>query len=1067
MWFLLALAVVPMAWLAGRWFLSMSRMRRWSAVGARALLFVAIAALLAGAVSVRRTDRLAVVAVIDVSESVRRFGDESVAVRQSRAAGAIDAARAALARATAERGAEDLLGVVVFDGRALAIATPTRADPLDRPLDVSMAAGTDIEAALRYASAMIPADAAGRIVLFSDGNETIGDAEHAAAELVARLSGASGGRSGVPIDVVPLWYDIEHEVIVETVDVPPTAEEESVVAVRVVLRSAGEAEGTLRLSRNGEEIDISPGAAGLGRALRLVAGRRVEVIEVPLERGRVHRFDAVWEPRILPAAGGGADGETGGTTMAGDTRVENNRAAGLTITPGQGEVLIVDGVGRGAPTGGGALLARTLRLAGIGVSAIDPAAMPEDLVSLQAYDLVILQDVPADAMSQRAQAALAAHVQELGAGLVMLGGYNSFAVGGWRGSAIEPLLPVDLEIPDELIVPSAAVMIVLDSSGSMGHNVMGSVRTQQEIANESAALAVSTLDKRDLVGVVSFDSRTREVVPLGPNTDPDATAARIRSISAGGGTVIGPALGLARDRLIAVDAEIKHVILLSDGQAADAEMLPAMAESLGRLGIRITTISVGAGADQETMKAVADMSGGEHHAVMNPSTLPRIFVRAIRVVRTPLVRESPFVPRVLGTGSPLVEGFEGAARVPALGGLSLTRARTDPTITTAMVTNQGEPVLAHWQVGLGQVAVFTSDARSDNWASMWAAWPGYAEFWIGLVRNLLRPTAAGPYELQMVREGDGLVLRLDAVEENGEPVNYLSVPATVYDDRGAAREVTLAQVAPGVYEARLDRPEPGQVVAVVRPRLGQEALPPVVGGTTIPAGAEFRRLRSDGALLEQLADITGGRMLDLSQPTAWGVFDRAGVPPRVTMTPVFVPLMLLALGLFVLDVATRRVAWDRFVSREFGVDLRKAAAEATRERGEEAGRTLAGLKAGRTDAADATSGRGTGEGARRGAGRGTPGSEQGSLGEQSAARVIAEARQRRAHEEAERLRKLREEMLGASGARGTTTNRGGTPRIPSEKEHDSQPKDGDSGTGGLLAAKRRAQERFEQTEDEI
>ncbi len=1051
MWFLLALAVVPMAWLAGRWFLSMSRVRRWSAVGARALLFLVIAALLAGAVSVRRTDRLAVIAVIDVSESVRRFGDESVAVRRSAAAGAIDAAREALVRATTDRGAEDLLGVVVFDGRALAVATPTRADPLDRPLDMSMAAGTDIEAALRYASAMVPADAAGRIVLFSDGNETIGDAEDAAAELVARLASTSGGRSGVPIDIVPLWYDIEHEVIVETVDVPPTAEAESVVPVRVVLRSAGAAEGVLRLLRNGEELDISPDAAGLGRALRLSAGRRVEVVEVPLERGRVHRFDAVWEPRIREAA----DGETGtADTMSGDTRVENNRATGLTITPGQGEVLIVDGVGRGTPTGGGSLLARTLRLAGIGVSAIDPAAMPEDMVSLQAYDLVILQDVPADAISQRAQTALAAHVQELGAGLVMLGGYNSFAVGGWRGSAIEPLLPVDLEIPDELIVPSAAVMIVLDSSGSMGHNVMGSVRTQQEIANESAALAVSTLDKRDLVGVVSFDSRTREVVPLGPNTDPDVTAARIRSISAGGGTVIGPALGLARDRLVAADAEIKHVILLSDGQAADAEMLPAMAESLGRLGIRITTISVGAGADQETMQAIANMSGGEHHAVMNPSTLPRIFVRAIRVVRTPLVRESPFVPRVLSTGSPLVEGLDASGRVPALGGLSLTRARTDPTITTAMVTNQGEPVLAHWQVGLGQVAVFTSDARGDNWASLWASWPGYGEFWTGLVRNLSRPTAAGPYELQMVREGDGLVLRLDAAEENGEPVNYLSVSATVYDDRGDAREVTLAQVAPGIYETRLDRPEPGQVVAVVRPRLGQEALPPVVGGTTIPAGAEFRRLRSDGALLERLADITGGRMLDLAQPTAWGVFDRAGVPPRVTMTPVFVPLMLLALGLFVLDVATRRVAWDRFVSREFGVDLRKAAAEATRERGEEAGRALSGLKAGRDSASDV------------GTGRGTPGPEQGGLGEQSAARVIAEARQRRAREEAERLRKLREEMLGTSGAKGTGSNRGRTPEAPGEKEHDLPQKQGDSSTGGLLAAKRRAQERFEQPDDE-
>ncbi|QKK08145.1 MAG: VWA domain-containing protein [Planctomycetota bacterium] len=349
---MVALAVLPMAWLAGRWFLSMSRVRRWSR-HRRALLFAAIAALLAGAVAVRKTDRLAVVAVIDVSESVRRFAGESDGVRQRAAAGAIEAVRDALAEATADRGPEDLLGVVVFDGRALAIATPTRADPLDRPLDLSMADGTDIEAALRYASAMIPADAAGRIVLFSDGNETMGDAGGAATELVGRLAGSGGERSGVPIDVAALRYDIDREVIVESVDVPPTAEAESVVSVRVVLRSAGRAQGVLRLLRSGQELDISPGRDGFGRAMELTAGRRVEVIEVPLEAGRVHRFDAVWEPRV-EAAGNG-------TALSGDTRVENNRATGLTITPGQGEVLIVDGVGRGGPTGGGALLARTLR----------------------------------------------------------------------------------------------------------------------------------------------------------------------------------------------------------------------------------------------------------------------------------------------------------------------------------------------------------------------------------------------------------------------------------------------------------------------------------------------------------------------------------------------------------------------------------------------------------------------------------------------------------------------------------------------------------------------------------
>lgn len=1049
-WLWVAAAALPMAWLALRWFMTMSRVRRWSAVLTRAMLLAAIASLLAGAVSVRRTDRLAVVAVIDVSDSVRRFASGPGADGGE----VLPAVREFLALASANRGADDLLGVVAFDARALAIAMPSRADPLTRPIDVRMATGTDIEAGLRFASAMIPADAAGRIVLLSDGNETAGSAVGAAGELVSRFAGVRGGRSGLPIDVVPLGYEVRREVMVESVDVPPTAEAESVVPVRVVLRSVGSAEGVLRLLRGGEELDISPGTPGAGRALRLVAGRQVEVIEVELEPGRVHRFDAVWEPRVEAIPGGA-------TGFVGDVRPENNTASGLTITPGQGEVLLVDGVGQGSGAGGAATLAATLRAAGLSVTSLDPSAMPDDLISLQAYDLVILQDVSADEMSQRAQRALAAHVQELGAGLVMLGGHNSFAPGGWRGSVIEPLLPVDMEIPDELIIPTAAVVIVLDASGSMGHNVMGSIASKQEIANESAALAVGTLDKRDLIGVLAFDNFTREVVPLRANDAPDATAERIRGISSGGGTVIGPALERAQAALVEAEAEIKHVILLSDGQSMDAEALPDMAEQIGMLGVKVTTISVGESADTETMQAIADRSGGEHYAVLNPNVLPRIFIKAIRVVRTPMVREAPFVPVVLPTGSTLVEGLTAGGAIPPLGGLVLTQARDDPTISTAMVTSKGEPVLAHWQVGLGQVAAFTSDARGDAWASRWARWSGYGEFWTRLARTLARPTTAGPYELRLERDGETLVLRLEAADERGEPIDYLSVPASVYTEDGVGREIRLAQVAPGVYEARVSAVEPGQVVAVVRPRLGDEALPPVVGGTTIASGAEFRSLRSNDTLLRELAETTGGRVLDLAFPERAGLFERGSVPPRVTSTPIFLPLMVLTLGLFLLDVATRRVAWDRFVSREFGVNLRQAAAEATRERGEQAGRTLAGLRARGVSGAEASApGTGTGGGASAGSGAGHSGPRGGTpapLGDAAAQRLILEARERRERDETERLRKIREAMLGAGA--GNAGRRDAPPQ-----QADAPPRDDpqETGTGGLLAAKRRARERLEQ-----
>ena len=73
-WLALALLAIPLGWVLLRWCVAMARVRRWSAVVLRVVLMSLIAAMLAGASSVRETSKVAVVAVVDVSDSVRRFG---------------------------------------------------------------------------------------------------------------------------------------------------------------------------------------------------------------------------------------------------------------------------------------------------------------------------------------------------------------------------------------------------------------------------------------------------------------------------------------------------------------------------------------------------------------------------------------------------------------------------------------------------------------------------------------------------------------------------------------------------------------------------------------------------------------------------------------------------------------------------------------------------------------------------------------------------------------------------------------------------------------------------------
>lgn len=1033
-WLLLLILAVPTVWVGLRWFVSMSMVRRWSAVAARVILIALVAGMLAGASMVRKTERLAVIGVVDVSGSVRRYGDAGAGADGRRIAPA-EAARAFFDRAGRNRGPDDLLGLVVFDGRSLAVATPTRSDISSRTLDITLAEGTDISAALRYAAAMIPPDAAGRLVLMSDGNETAGDALNAAEEVsVRRASESPAGK--VPIDVLPLAYSVHNEAMIDFVDAPPAAADQATITIRVGLRSTDGARGTLQVLQEGAPLDINGDGPGTGRVLTLPAGDHVELVTVRLDPGRIHRFQAVFEPEVAPSKGG--------QRPVGDSNPENNRGEAFTVTPGKGSVLILDGVGGGDPRGGSPL-ASVFRDAGLDVQVMAPSALPEDLLALQAYDLIILENVPVEALSERQQQNLVAHVKDMGGGLVMVGGPDSFGAGGWKGSLLEPILPVRLDLPEKLITPEAAIVLVLDSSGSMRQSVAGSSKSQQQIADEAAALAVKTLDKTDYLGVIEFNSMWSEVVPMGRNSNPDSAAARIMGISPGGGTDIGPALEAAHAMLADIDAKVKHVILLTDGASSGRDELPMIARTMNQEGIRVSAIAVGDGADTEILRRIAREGNGAYYEVFNPNTLPKIFLKAVRVIRTPMIRETPFQPQILPVQSPLLQGI---ADPPRLGGMVLTQPRPEPTITLAMVSPTGEPLLAHWNVELGRVAAFTSDA--GRWASRWLNWPGYRQMWTQIARTIGRAPASRNFELRTEVAGDELRLRLDAAGEDSKPIDLLSVPATVYTPSGDAVRVSLSQTGPGVYEASVPANQSGNYVAILKPQAGTLRLSPVIGGASVASGLEYRRLQSNVGLLRQIADRTGGRVLELGAPDAADLFDRTGIPPSEARTPIWRSLLLWTLFVLLLDIGTRRIAWDRYISGEFGANLRKSATDAVRDRGEQAARTLSRLRK-PIPVASA---------------KAVPSPQATKLGDKDAELVAQRQAAERQKARLESIRATREKLRTETEAPPGSPRPGPSlPKRPAPASTDKPvakpPAPPEPEPGGLLAAKRRARERFE------
>lgn len=915
--FWLALVVPPLIVLSWRALWAMDRLRRSVVILLRAIVLLAIVLMLAQPRTVREHDHLTVVGLLDVSGSVRQFAQMPQPQQGINTASNIAYLRDWFRVATSTRADDDRFGLIVFDGEAMALSPPTRAGHIDDNLDAPMVDGTNIAEALQLGAAMLPADTAGRLVLVTDGNETAGDLLRAVEELAGQAP-RDHAPYGVPIDVLPLAYSVAGDVQIVRAEAPPSARPEQVVTVRILLDSAVATSGRLSLRREGLPVDLNGAAAGDARTIDLPAGRSVQLAEVKLGATPINRFEAVFEPDdpLLDAV------------------VENNRAEAFVATPSKGSVLVVD---RRA-TLQRQVIASMLHDADVPVQLLPPEGLPNTLLGLQSFDLVVLNDIAASEISPMQQALLRTYVHDMGGGLMMVGGEDSFGAGGWNGTPVEDVLPLELDPPLELRAASAALVLVLDRSGSMNQGVAGARASQQAVANEAAALAIESLRSDSMVGVVTFNMGARVHVPLQRNDDPGRIAERVRAIRADGGTNLRPALQLAYDMLRDVEAEKKRIVCLSDGHSVTTEM-DDLIHRMRDDEIALTTIAVGDDADHELLAHLADLGEGEFYPVRNPRTLPRVLVDSVQVLNKPLIKEGAFAPLVLPTGSSLTIGMD---RAPELGGLVITAPRDQPTVTVEMTHPEGEPLLAHWQAGLGRVAAFTSDAGGP-WSASWIDWPAAATFWTQLCRMIARPPINTDAELLTDLRDDALHITYQTAPSDDPSRRFLQVDGKLYTPDLRSTNLHLSQTAPGRYEATVPALQAGNYIVALTPRQGPNRLPPMIGGVSKSTSPEFRRFRSNLALLERVVQMTGGRRLDLADPQALDIFDRTGMPRSTSALPAWKHVLWFVLAMLLLDIVARRIAWSSDAVRaRLGQMMRRVAP--ARIKGEEASATLASLR---------------------------------------------------------------------------------------------------------------------------
>jgi len=845
-WLWLLTAAVPliaMAWFTRR---KVSRLRLLAALAARLLLLLLLVAAISGLTYGKLVDDLGVVFVLDrsasVSDGARRT---SVGFVQQALEGMKEGDRA---------------GVVAFGADAY-VEREVSEEPDFHAVETDPGVHqTDVAAALRLAQATLPADAAHRVVLLSDGEETRGDAS-AQVTLTAR--------DDLELSVVPLSRGALPEVVVENLVVPDKVQRGEGFEVRVIARSVRAGNGTLRLFRNDRYLGEVPAPLTGGRA-------DVFSFRQTADEPGLYRYRAVLEV---------ADGEL-------DSLPQNNEVVATVQVAGSQKVLYVEGM-----SGQARYLANALRGDGIEVDVVGPADLPPTLAEMRPYASIVVSDVPAHVLTSVQQKALQSYVRDLGRGFVMVGGESSFGVGGYYKTPVEELLPVQMDIEDKKHFPSLAMILAIDRSGSMAGAGQAS---KIEMAKEAAIRAVELMTERDQVGVVTFDSAGSWAVPMTPLTDKQAVIQKIASIRAGGGTDIYPALKMGYKALDDSGAALKHVVLLSDGITGDAAFQQLIKGSYDSQQTTLTSIAVGGDADRFTMRQFAQWGGGRYYLVTDPHAIPQVFTRETMLASRSFIVEEDFVP-ARAEPSTLLKG------IPALPTLhGHVAADPKPRATVALTATDDLPLLAHWRYGLGKSVAFTSDCKS-RWARDWVGTAEYTKLWSQIVRWSMGSDQSG--DLQVVSEIDRGQLRItvDAFDESGNFRNFLDGTARVVAPDLTVRELPLRQIAPGRYSATMDVDADGSYLAGVSMSSGDTPIGQVVSEAVQPYSPEYRTPASGSSLLPELARLGGGTVI--ADPA--DVFRRPEVARRVP-EPLWPPLVIAALLLLLLDVALRRLDLSAF-----------------------------------------------------------------------------------------------------------------------------------------------------------
>lgn len=888
--YLLLLLLLPLLW----WwsFESLSGLGNWRRLLAllfRTLVLTLIVLSLADVQYQRRSDQIAVIYLLDQSLSVPtnarqamiQFVNQSVAEHQ-------------------DEFRNDRYAVIVF-GRDAAVEMPlvNTAIPLPAKTEALLDPEyTDLATAIQRAKAMFPHDSAKRIVIVTDGNENIGN---------ARREARAAAATGVSIDVVPVMLSARREVSVEKLDLPANARRGQPFQMRIVMNNQSPKDapatvaGKLRIIRRTGDRE----EALLEQDVSVPPGKRVFTVPEEIEVPDLYTYEARFSPN----------------DPADDGMPQNNSASAFTHVRGQGHVLLIEDWDK---QGQFDYLVDRLRTENITVTVMPSDRLFTSLAELQRYDSIVLANVSRSSgtnadnvvsFSDAQVSILESNTRELGCGLVMIGGPDTFGAGGWTNTDLEKAMPVDFEIKNAKVTPVGALALMMHAGEMPQANYW-----QKRIAFES----IKMLGSRDYCGLVRWNGNDSwlwgqsqgGMIRVGPSRR--MMLARVDQMTIGDMPAFDGGMKLAATAFANVQAAVKHMIIISDGDPT-----PPSRQTLQlfkQQKVKISTVAVGSHGilGSQEMQRIATFTGGKYYEVKSANALPKIYQQETRRIARPLVYEppAPLTP-VLVSEHEIVDGLEDG--VPPISGFVLTSVKQNPLVQVILqsplpASEKNSTVLASWKYGAGKAAAFTTDA-GHRWASAWTGWDGYDKFFSQLVRWSMRPTDdSGNFSIATNVRDESTQVIITALDQDESFLNDLAMSGTVIKPDMTTAPFRIEQTAPGRYVGEFPTKLAGSYLLAINTGSNRS---PLRSGVNVGYSSEYRDHQTNMALLRTMAELApkdapSGTLIEkgLDAPSeqllALDPF-RRDLPPAVSNQSVWPWLIVVGSCIFLGDVFVRRV----------------------------------------------------------------------------------------------------------------------------------------------------------------